>query len=945
MGGILQGIRVSRIFLSHSSANNAEAIAVHDWLIAQGWNELFLDLHPERGLKAGQRWQDALKQAAERCELVIFLISPAWAASKWCLAEFLLAKQMSKPIFGVIIEPTPFADIPTEMTAEWQLVDLTVGTRNVPFEVSLPQNAGTASIAFAEDGLNRLRIGIMQAGLDPKYFKWPPDHDPERAPYRGLKPLDFDDAGIFFGREGPTVVGLDMLRGLREAAPPRLLVILGASGAGKSSFMRAGLLPRLAREDQHFLPLPVIRPERAVLMGETGLIASLEQALKAANAIKTRADIRAAVEAGGAGVRPLLSAIAEAKLRQLQPGGSDGRKPPTIIIPVDQGEELFAADGAKEAEPFLVLLRDLVGEDAPAVIALFTIRSDNYEPLQTAPALDGLRKQILSLDPMPQGAYANVIEGPAKRLDGTPRALVVEEPLVQALLTDIEQGGAKDALPLLAFTLERLYEEYHAAGRLTVDQYNKLGGIKGSIETAVKRALAAADDVASIPRDTTKRLALLRRGLIPWIASVDPDTGAPRRRVARRSEIPVEALPLIDLLVTQRLLSTDVSKDTGEVTIEPAHEALLRQWSLLEGWLKEDAGQLSVIDGIKRAAKTWADNKRRNGWLVHTGGNLVAAERVRQREDLAASLDATDQAYIRACRGRVRRQNAGLAFVGAVIIAGLTGWYTEKQWRPVADVTGYRVSNMAKDLTKAGTAFRDCSFCPEMVVVPAGSFMMGSPETEKDRGKDEGPQRKVTITQPFAVSKFEVTFDAWNACIDAGGCQHRPDNSGWGSGNRPVINVSWDDITKQYLPWLSKVTGQTYRLLTEAEWEYAARAGTTTAYSWGDDAGKGNANGSQWDIKQTAPVGSFKANAWGLYDMHGNVWEWVQDCYEDSYAGAPTDGSSVSEQNCSRVLRGGSWDYDPRFMRAARRIGIDPGVRDNNIGFRVGRALFPARTP
>jgi hypothetical protein len=219
---------MSRIFLSHSSNNGAEAIAISDWLIEQGWNELFLDLDPERGLKAGQRWQEALKQAEERCEVVLCLISPAWAASKWCLAEFILAKQIGKPIFGVIVEATPFAEIPTEMTEEWQLVDLTSGAREHERTVMLPQEAGTARVKFSNDGLTRLRIGLMQTGLDPKYFKWPPDNDPDRAPYRGLKSLEAEDAGIFFGREGAIVLGLDTLRTLRESPPPRILVILGA---------------------------------------------------------------------------------------------------------------------------------------------------------------------------------------------------------------------------------------------------------------------------------------------------------------------------------------------------------------------------------------------------------------------------------------------------------------------------------------------------------------------------------------------------------------------------------------------------------------------------------------------------------------------------------------------------------------------------------------------
>jgi hypothetical protein len=270
---------------------------LRDWLIAQGWDELFLDLDPQRALKAGERWQAALKQAAARCELVIVLVSPVWAASRWCLAEFLLATNLSKRILGVIVEPMPLADLPTELTAEWQLVDLTVGAPEAP----------AGEVSFGLDGLNRLRIGLMQTGLDPKYFAWPPAHDPECAPYRGLQPLEADDAGIFFGRDGPMVVALDLLRGLRDGPAPRLLVILGASGAGKSSFMRAGLLPRLVREDQHFLPLPVLRPERSAISGETGLVSGLERALKSVNQARSRAKVRATVDQGPAAVAALLA--------------------------------------------------------------------------------------------------------------------------------------------------------------------------------------------------------------------------------------------------------------------------------------------------------------------------------------------------------------------------------------------------------------------------------------------------------------------------------------------------------------------------------------------------------------------------------------------------------------------------------------------------------------
>ncbi len=230
-----------------------------------------------------------------------------------------------------------------------------------------------------------------------------------------------------------------------------------------------------------------------------------------------------------------------------------------------------------------------------------------------------------------------------------------------------------------------------------------------------------------------------------------------------------------------------------------------------------------------------------------------------------------------------------------------------------------------------------------MVVVPAGSFMMGSPDTEAGRSPDEGPQHRVTFAQPFAVGKYELTFDEWDACVADRGCKHKPGDEGWGRGRRPVINVSWDDA-QTYVAWLAKKTGKGYRLLSEAEWEYAARAGSTTAYPWGQEPGTNRANfygsGSQWSGKQTAPVGRFKANAFGLFDMIGNVWEWTQDCWNDSYAGAPKDGSAWLKGDCvRRVVRGGSWDNYPEFARAACRNWYLPGVRLNDLGFRLARTL------
>jgi formylglycine-generating enzyme required for sulfatase activity len=252
-----------------------------------------------------------------------------------------------------------------------------------------------------------------------------------------------------------------------------------------------------------------------------------------------------------------------------------------------------------------------------------------------------------------------------------------------------------------------------------------------------------------------------------------------------------------------------------------------------------------------------------------------------------------------------------------------------------------------------GETFRDCPGCPEMVVMPAGAFTMGSPRNLEGRYPEENPERRVTIARRFALAKYEVTFDEWDACVSAGGFTHRPGDSYWGRGRRPVINLSWTDA-KQYVAWLSRATGKAYRLPSEAEWEYAARAGSKTRYSWGDSPGANKANfvgsGSLWDRK-TAPVGSFEANAFGLHDMHGNAIEWVEDCWNDTYAMGPTDGRpwrtgpnshglpGRTEDCWARVARGGSWSDGPEVVRSAARTRLEVRHRDPSTGFRVARDL------
>ena len=281
--------------------------------------------------------------------------------------------------------------------------------------------------------------------------------------------------------------------------------------------------------------------------------------------------------------------------------------------------------------------------------------------------------------------------------------------------------------------------------------------------------------------------------------------------------------------------------------------------------------------------------------------------------------------------------------VGAVRGAGGVAREEPRAAAPVAEAAG-------GSGRRPGTVFRDCAACPEMVVVPAGSFMMGSPASEEGRYDGEGPRHRVTIGSPFSVGVYEVTFAEWDGCVRAGGCGgYRPEDEGWGRGSRPVMNVSWEDA-QEYVRWLSRETGQRYRLLSEAEWEYVARAGTQTARYWGESESGQCRYGNGYDrdghaelefiwepvtcsdgYVRTAPVGLFEPNAFGLYDVLGNVWEWTQDCWNDNYSGAPPDGSAWRSGDCSRrVLRGGSWVFGPGNLRSALRLWNSAGFRGIN---------------
>ncbi len=255
---------------------------------------------------------------------------------------------------------------------------------------------------------------------------------------------------------------------------------------------------------------------------------------------------------------------------------------------------------------------------------------------------------------------------------------------------------------------------------------------------------------------------------------------------------------------------------------------------------------------------------------------------------------------------------------------------------PTPAITPPPVSRPTASAAAPGS--KDCEDCPELVLLQPGSYVMGD-----DRGdRSERPAHQVTISSPFAIGKYEVTLGEWNACVAAGSCRAIANTAGL-SDKSPAKDLSWNDA-QQYVRWLSKVTGHNYRLPSEAEWEYAARGGTSSRYWWGDSMQSGKANckgcGGDWSNEEPAEVDAFPANPYGLYGTSGGVWEWVADCWHKSYAGAPRDGSAWSQSDCrENVIRGGSWRNDKTYAHSASRFTYDTGVRYILNGFRVAKSL------
>jgi formylglycine-generating enzyme required for sulfatase activity len=933
-----------RWFLSYNSQDLALMQALESALRRKDAGAQFF--FAPKNLRPGGYWLPELAKGIHEATVFVLLIGEHKLGPWQCLEYYeALDKRVQKkdfPIILMLLKDQPAPGLPFLRQLHWII---------------------TADPA-AEQTLAQLMDAATGGGSLPGEL-WR-----HTAPYRGLCSMTEADSDFFFGRERETV---EVIKSL-VSTPDHLPILLGNSGVGKSSLAQAGVLASLARQAW---------PENAVgagawpqAFGESRRWCCLKMRpgtdpLKAlvepfldtwqfsgANPerVKHHSGWVELLRDGRATLHDLLDATERRYEEQQQP------KPPGFFLYIDQGEELYVRAEENQRRRFSEIvatgLRDL------RLSALMSMRSDFLGALQNDEPLFSVHRKI-DVPPLREVELREVVSRPAQLLAARFENDRLAPDIAQRAATDSTKEGG--ALPLLSYLLDDMWKQMVERG----DGVLRLPGQAIDLgRVLVERADSfLARDAKS--EDRLKRIFTLK------LANVRED-GEPTRRRAMRSEFTDEEWRLVSDLADHpyRLLVTGTSnfdsllgseenekRATAQAYAEVAHEAIYRCWGKLRDWIAAEREFLAWRSGLEAARRTWQGTPEASKSDALLMGLSLAHARnwLDKRSD---DISKPDREFIessvqreRAIRSRTNRIRSLVAvlFIGFVSgVAGLTygGFltptYIQARLSTVSDVWSPKVLTAEQERTlKPKDSFKECSICIEMIVVPSGDFDMGSDDTEKkeEGTADETPRHKVNIPRNFAVSKYEVTFDQWDACVAFGGCAQTASDSGWGRGSKPVINVSWEDA-QQYVKWLTKRTGKIYRLLSEAEWEYAARAGSSKKYSWGDEIGVGNANcdgcGSNLDNKHPAPVGSFAANAFGIFDMHGNVWEWVQDCFVSNYIRAPIDGTAVTDGDCQRhVVRGGSWGADPPYLRSALRLPRAFDYRSSSLGIRVARTLTP----
>ena len=727
------------------------------------------------------------------------------------------------------------------------------------------------------------------------------------SPFPGLRAFTPDDAPIFFGRGQETDGLVDKLADSKT----RFLVVVGASGSGKSSLVAAGLIPRLQAG-----AIPGSRDWACIRFspGEVGdnPFMALAQPFKDALQ-KRRQQPREWADRLATDSSATLIELCDLVLAD-QPVWAE------LLLFIDQFEELFTLVAPRYVDAFVEWLHQAAQTARLRVVA--TLRADFYHHcVERAPLAALLRDGSYPLAAPGPGALHEMIARPAERA-----GLVFEAKLDEQILSDT--GTEPGRLALLAFALAELYA-MRTDDHLTWAAYEGFGRVAGAI---AKRA-----------EDTVGKLGVTQQtvgDVFRELVEFDKGGTVTRRRVLQARLVrSAEAERLVKAFVDDARLLVGGRGEDGQPVVEVAHETLFSAWKALRDWIASHREQLKAGQDLEDAAREWHDIGKHGSGLA-AGARLKRYRQAVNPSELAARFLRASQRRLWTLRGAA---GAAAALVLAIMLG--TVWLY---------ANGLTIKHGTSMVLAAVGLYRMSE--PEMVRIPAGEFWMGSGEDDREALASEKLRHRVTIPRSFEIGKYEVTFDEYDQFAHATG-RALPADQGWGRGRRPVINVSWEDAVA-YAAWLSKMTGKSYRLPTEAEWEYAARAGSEAARFWGDDAKQAcqYANGADRRLRQagyggeihdcddgyvyTAEVGSFKANNLGLQDMMGNVWEWVQDSWHGDYRDAPADGSAWQEAGGGpRVLRGGSWYNEPRGLRSAARSRYAPRDRDYNVGFRLVRTL------
>jgi formylglycine-generating enzyme required for sulfatase activity len=905
-----------RLFLSHAGVDSEAALRLarqlEDSADAKAHGlKVWID---KQDLVAGSPWKDALQSALDDSTAFAVYVGSRgvvnWSWSEVRVALDRVHKDPDYRIIPILASGTSPADLPS----------------------FLSQYQGVGDPSLPEEFQKLLRAAL---GLDARAKV-----ALERAPFVGLQSYTSNRVHLFFGREKET----EELIALLQKSP--FVLVTGDSGSGKSSLVLAGLVPAFRGG----------RLGRPTDSGPDDTIWHVIETRPGNDPFGRLADsVRAAAEQTGTG--PARASELASLIRSREPdtvrdavlsGAPKATgKPSKILIIVDQFEEFRTSP---EAASYAATLLHLAAPGDDSIRVVLTMRRDY---LYICDSFESLRERLQSIDPSvryvlhrmsPDGLRAAITK--PLTVAGVDEA--ERDDLARAVLRDV--GDEPGELALLQVALWRTWSEAKGRGPDLVRAYNRIGRVEGALAQAAEEVFGALSP-GEQQRAETLFVRLVRPG----------EAGGATRRVARLDEFNESTRALADHLAQDkqsRLLTIH------ENTVEIAHEQLASQWLHYQRWISN----IPALRGVP--ADPRGDDLRLLQSLIADAARWQAAPSAEKADYLATGIDLGLYAQLCARRAswisrgervfidassavererktKTWRVQAAMYALLVCIILGLVAWMEQSRiskfgrWvfviRPyMAEVKPYVLTDGVERAKSPSSRFRECAKnCPEMIVLPKGTFKMGEP----------GPiQHEVTISKPFAVSVHDVTFDDWDACVLHGDCNPAVVDS-WGRGQQPVVNVTLANA-QHYVAWLSNVTGKTYRLLTETEWEYAARAEADTAYSFGDDPAM--LPDYAWFVQnsnnQAHPVGEKKPNKFGLYDMHGNVYQWVEDCWHKDIDKGPKD-ESAWVTNCQdptrHVVRGGSWLTKAEVQRSAQRGWAVTIGQNNELGFRVARDLLP----